>query len=58
MQKEIKQEEYIAPTYNYLIKNDFLVHYKLIPRNQVYFCGVPSEYDELLYSSFNEAFDI
>ena len=55
-QQEISKEEYIAPIYNYLIKNNYTVHYDLIQRNKVYFCGVPSEYDELLKSSINNSF--
>ncbi|MEZ9563317.1 capsular biosynthesis protein, partial [Vibrio splendidus] len=41
-----KGELYIAPLYNELIANNREVHYHLINREDVIFCGVPSEYDE------------
>ena len=39
-----KQELYIAPLYNYLILNDFHIHYNLISESEVIFCGIPDEY--------------
>lgn len=39
-----KGELYIAPLYNYLIKNEYEIHYNLIKRDEVIFCGVPDEY--------------
>lgn len=41
-----KGELYVAPLYNNLIKNGFEIHYNLISRDEVIFCGVPSEYDD------------
>ncbi|MCF1428882.1 MAG: glycosyltransferase family 2 protein [Shewanella sp.] len=43
-----KQELYIAPLYNYLIKEGKQVHYHLIDKDQVIFCGVPQEYLDYL----------
>lgn len=43
-----KGELYIAPLYNDLIKNGKNIHYHLIPRDAVIFCGVPDEYHEFL----------
>jgi len=39
-----KGELYIAPLYNYLIQEEKNIHYHLIERNEVIFCGVPDEY--------------
>ena len=41
-----KGELYIAPLYNELITINKEVHYHLIKREDVIFCGVPSEYDD------------
>ncbi|MFO6423879.1 glycosyltransferase family 2 protein [Motilimonas sp. KMU-193] len=38
-------ELYIAPLYNYLIAKGKAIHYHLINRDEVIFCGVPAEYD-------------
>ncbi|MDN3608504.1 glycosyltransferase family 2 protein [Vibrio ostreicida] len=43
-----KGELYIAPLYNLLIEKGFRVDYHLIERNEVVFCGVPSEYTDFL----------
>ncbi|GAB1111502.1 MAG: glycosyltransferase family 2 protein [Shewanella algae] len=43
-----KQELYIAPLYNYLISQGKQIHYHLIERDEVIFCGVPEEYLSLL----------
>ena len=43
-----KGELYIAPLYNYLINQKSEIHYHLIDRNEVIFCGVPDEYLEFL----------
>lgn len=43
-----KGELYIAPLYNYLINEKNDIHYHLIDRNEVIFCGVPDEYLEFL----------
>lgn len=47
-----KGELYIAPLYNYLIKQNKKIHYHLIERSDVVFCGIPSEYEEFLNESF------
>jgi len=39
-----KGELYIAPLYNYLIQRQKNIHYHMIERNEVIFCGVPDEY--------------
>ncbi|GAA3710169.1 glycosyltransferase family 2 protein [Oceanisphaera sediminis] len=41
-------ELYIAPLYNYLIKKGLGIHYHLIDRNDVIFCGIPNEYIDFL----------
>jgi hypothetical protein len=38
-------ELYVAPLYNLAIRNDQDIRYHVINRNQVIFCGVPSEYE-------------
>jgi len=43
-----KQELYVAPLYNYLINAGKSIHYNIIERDEVIFCGTPQEYDELL----------
>lgn len=43
-----KQELYIAPLYNYLIKEGQQIHYHLIDKSEVIFCGVPQEYLDYL----------
>ncbi|CAH7391829.1 Nucleoside-diphosphate-sugar pyrophosphorylase involved in lipopolysaccharide biosynthesis/translation initiation factor 2B, gamma/epsilon subunits (eIF-2Bgamma/eIF-2Bepsilon) [Vibrio chagasii] len=43
-----KGELYVAPLYNYLIQRNKNIHYHLIDRNEVIFCGVPDEYYEFL----------
>lgn len=48
-----KGELYVAPLYNYLIKNGKEIHFNLIKREEVIFCGVPAEYDSFLKSSFS-----
>ncbi|EGR7943724.1 glycosyltransferase family 2 protein [Vibrio vulnificus] len=39
-----KGEIYIAPLYNYLISKGKKIHYHLIDRDEVVFCGTPEEY--------------
>ncbi|NNN45419.1 MULTISPECIES: glycosyltransferase family 2 protein [unclassified Vibrio] len=39
-----KGELYVAPLYNYLIQQGKQIHYHLIERDKVIFCGVPDEY--------------
>ena len=41
-------ELYVAPLYNHLIRIGRKIHYHLIDRSQVIFCGVPIEYEKLL----------
>ncbi len=48
LEKLDARERYIAPLYNHLITNDYAIHYHLIDRNEVIFCGVPDEYTEFL----------
>jgi hypothetical protein len=43
-------ELYLAPLYNHLIARGARIHYRLIPRDAVQFCGVPEEYESLLDS--------
>ena len=38
-------EFYIAPMYNDLIMEGSIVHYSIIPNDDVIFCGVPEEYE-------------
>lgn len=40
-----KGELYVAPLYNYLIKQGKELHYNLINKQEVIFCGTPNEYD-------------
>ncbi len=42
------KELYIAPLYNYLIKQGKDIYISVIPRELVLFCGVPQEYEEYL----------
>ncbi len=46
-----KGELYIAPLYNYLIEKGASIHYHLIDRDEVIFCGVPEEYTAFLNRS-------
>ncbi|HIF9133599.1 TPA: glycosyltransferase family 2 protein [Photobacterium damselae] len=39
-----KGEIYIAPLYNYLIKNNKNIRYHIIDKSKVVFCGTPDEY--------------
>ncbi|HAS3630233.1 TPA: capsular biosynthesis protein [Vibrio cholerae] len=41
-------ELYIAPLYNLLIQKGLNIHYHLIARHEVIFCGVPDEYTDFL----------
>ncbi|MEL7290557.1 MAG: glycosyltransferase family 2 protein [Pseudomonadota bacterium] len=43
-----KGELYVAPLYNYLIQQGKNIHYHLIERSDVIFCGVPDEYYQFL----------
>ncbi|MCD9477284.1 glycosyltransferase family 2 protein [Photobacterium phosphoreum] len=44
IEKWEKKELYVAPLYNYLIDTGKYIHYNLISKDSVIFCGVPSEY--------------
>ncbi len=41
-------ELYIAPLYNHLIKRGDNIYYNLINKNDIVFCGVPKEYQDVL----------
>lgn len=41
-------EHYIAPIYNQMIRRGLEVAYRVIPSDQVIFCGVPAEYRQLV----------
>ncbi|HAS6235508.1 TPA: glycosyltransferase family 2 protein [Vibrio vulnificus] len=43
-----KGELYVAPLYNFLIKNGKSIHYHKIEYDEVIFCGTPDEYDDFL----------
>ncbi|MGV1717167.1 glycosyltransferase family 2 protein [Vibrio furnissii] len=43
-----KGELYVAPLYNFLIKNGKSIHYHKIECDEVIFCGTPDEYDDFL----------
>lgn len=49
------KELYVAPLYNFLIRDGKDIRVNIIRRDQVLFCGVPQEYEEYLkvYCSFN-----
>lgn len=38
------KELYVAPLYNFLIRNGKNIHLHIIHRNEVIFCGIPQEY--------------
>jgi hypothetical protein len=40
-------ELYVAPLYNHLIRRGRRIHYTVVPRSAVIFCGVPAEYEAL-----------
>lgn len=50
---DISSELYIAPLYNYLIKEGKEIHYNMVDRNKVIFTGIPTEYLELLKKEIN-----
>lgn len=47
-------EVYVAPLYNYLIKQGAEIHINVINRDEVMFCGVPDEYKAYLIKKINE----
>lgn len=47
-------ELYVAPLYNYLIAKSKLIHIHVVDWNDVYFSGVPSEYEDLLRKEFQD----
>jgi NDP-sugar pyrophosphorylase family protein len=44
----VKGELYVAPLYNFLINKGKFITYNLIHEDDVIFCGIPSEYENLL----------
>ncbi len=42
-----KGEFYVAPMYNYLIKNNADIRYNQISPDEIIFCGTPQEYEKL-----------
>lgn len=46
-----RKERYVAPLYNVLIAEGADIRYALINRDEVVFCGVPAEYEELVRKS-------
>lgn len=46
-------ELYVAPLYNFLIKDGKEIHIDVIPRESVIFCGVPEEYESQLVIAVN-----
>jgi dTDP-glucose pyrophosphorylase len=46
--KPSSRELYVAPLYNHLISKGARIHYQLIQPQEVVFCGVPAEYQQLL----------
>ncbi|OOE49845.1 glycosyltransferase family 2 protein [Salinivibrio kushneri] len=46
-----KGELYVAPLYNFLIKNGKKIHYHQINSNEVIFCGTPEEYEKISEST-------
>jgi hypothetical protein len=45
-------ELYVAPMYNYLIQSGLVVRYGVIENSEVFFCGVPEEYEYLKKSKY------
>jgi len=45
-----KGELYVAPLYNLLIQKGLKIHFNLIKRDEVVFCGIPSEYNDFISS--------
>jgi len=43
-----KNELYVAPIYNHLIKAGKEIGYTVVPKEDVIFCGVPAEYEALI----------
>jgi len=41
-------ELYIAPMYNYLIRMGYPIHYKMIDKVDLGFCGTPAEYEDFI----------
>ena len=46
-------ELYVAPLYNFLIRDGKSIHINIIPRDAVIFCGVPQEYEEQIRNAIN-----
>lgn len=48
-----KGEKYIAPLYNYLIKENYKVRISIIPFENVHVIGMPEELEEFKNSDYN-----
>ena len=48
-----KGEKYIAPLYNYLIKENYKVRISIIPFENVHVIGTPEELEEFKNSDYN-----
>lgn len=42
------EELYVAPLYNWIIRKGGNVHYRMVRRETIVFCGVPEEYEALV----------
>lgn len=51
-------EYYVAPMYNYLIERGKMFKVDIVNREEVIFCGVPAEYENLDKSALLDALDI
>lgn len=49
----VNGEFYIAPLYNYMIKNGKSIKYHLISKDDINFCGTPDEYENLIFSGLH-----
>ena len=52
--KMIRNEFYIAPIYNELIKENLKVKFNLINKSDILFCNIPKEYESLRISNANK----
>ena len=41
------KELYIAPIYNKLIKNNYIIKNRLVPKKNIIFVGTPEEYESV-----------
>ncbi|SMF05608.1 glycosyltransferase family 2 protein [Desulfovibrio gilichinskyi] len=47
-------EMYVAPLYNYLISSGRKIRYNIIPKDKMFFCGTPDEYDFFIQNSIEQ----